>query len=89
MNEFLFGMLVGSIAMLARLSMKRPRRSGAAAPLNLWERAALRQSRTELEAENRALRDGLRYARNVMRNTGVMPSVARYIDRLLADEAGA
>jgi hypothetical protein len=47
------------------------------------------RSRVELEAENRALRDGLRYARNVMVHTGAMVSVARFIDRLLADEAGA
>jgi hypothetical protein len=47
------------------------------------------RGRGELEADNRALRDGLRYTRNVMVNTGTMVSVARYIDRLLADEAGA
>jgi hypothetical protein len=87
-TEFLSGFLVGVIIAIA-LHVKRPRRSGAAASLDLWERAGLRQSRSELEAENRALRDGLRYTRNVMRNTGVMPSVARYIDRLLSDEAGA
>jgi hypothetical protein len=46
-------------------------------------------SGSELEAENRQLRAGLRYVRGIITNRGELPSLVRYVDRLLDDEAGA
>jgi hypothetical protein len=43
----------------------------------------------ELEAENRNLRTALRHVRGTLANSGTLPSLARYIDRVLGDEAGA
>lgn len=43
----------------------------------------------ELEAENRALREGLRHVAGVLRHRPELPSLVRYIDKLLNDEAGA
>jgi len=42
----------------------------------------------ELEAENHELRDGLRHVAGVLRNRPELPSLVRYVDRLL-DEGGA
>jgi hypothetical protein len=43
----------------------------------------------ELEAENRQLRDCLRHVAGVVRHRGELPSLVRYIEKLLEDEAGA
>lgn len=49
-------------------------------------RTLLRVRARELAAENRALREGLRYLRDV---TPRSPVTRAYIDRLLDDEAGS
>jgi hypothetical protein len=45
--------------------------------------------RADADAENRQMRIALRHIRGILANTGVLPTVARYIDRILDDEAGA
>lgn len=45
--------------------------------------------RADSAAEALRFREGLRYVRGVIGNSGTFPAVARYIDRLLDDEAGA
>jgi hypothetical protein len=49
----------------------------------------LEDDRRELEAENHQLREGLRHVAGVLRHRPELPSLVRYIDKLLADEAGS